>query len=168
MSNTPLVPQPPSEKIVIPAEDEARLSEWISFFKQLSHRVKILLPKDDEFEGFIAKAERTLRKGKNIEDNYELIGFPTEEWTAFVILINEGEPGSIFETYTWMEIFFFCFGDIAFSLNHFNWDGDAEAGNWASSYSLASYSRDCLQWDFIKKRIVDRVRNFENRVPPFK
>lgn len=168
MSDTPLVPEPPQEKIVISAEDETRLAEWISFFKGLSTRVKILLPKDDEFEGFLTRAEKTLREGKTIDDSYQLVDFPTEEWTAFVIQINESEPGSIFKDYEWRDTFFFCFGDTAFSLDHFNWDGDAEAGNWATSYSLSTYSKDCLQWDFIKKLIVDNIKNLENRVPPLK
>lgn len=167
MNSTQLVPEPPEEEVVIPAEDEARLKKWTDFFRGLSTRVKIILPKDDEFKGFLTKMNKVLREAKKISNEYEILDFPLEKNIAFVILVNESEPGSIFEVYDWSDAFFFCFDNVAFSLNHFQWDGDLEEDDWASSFSLKHYSKDLLYWDFIKKLIVGRLRDLEKRVPPF-
>jgi len=168
MSNTPLVPEPPSEKIVVPEEDEIRLSEWISFFKGLSSRIKVVLPDNEGFEEFIQETERILRREKHLESDYRLIGFPTQRSTAFAILINSAGPHSTDECCDCSGVFFFCFDDIAFSLNHFHWDGDAENGNFEKSFSLNFYTADLLKWSFIKDLIIGRLKDLQNRVPPLK
>lgn len=168
MSSTPLVPEPPSEKIVVPEEDEARLLKWISFFEGLSSRIKIVLPDNEKFEEFIQETEKILRREKHLGSDYRLIGFPIKRSTAFAILINSAAPNSIDERYECSEIFFFCFEDIAFSLNHFHWDGDMDSESSEQSFSLNFYTADLLKWSFIKDLIIERLKTLQNRVPPLK
>jgi hypothetical protein len=48
---------------------------------------------------------------------------------------------------------------------HFEWDGDAEEGEWAETYSIRSYRPEALAWSYIKKMIVDKVTAMELQVP---
>jgi len=146
------VPPAPREQIVIAQEDLSRMEEWTEFFRKLSPRVTLLKASEPAFKPLLAKAEADLRKAKTIESDYVLNGWPDEESMAFVIVVDS-------------EPHFFCFGDVAFTPSHFQWDGDAEADIDANSFSLGSYNPDLLSWKFITKLIVKKVRELENRVP---
>lgn len=159
------VPPAPPAQIIVEEEDLAQLDVWVNFFQKLSLRVRLIRPGESEFNGFLERAEGKLREKRVIEPSSQLVGWPREEQVAFALLINSARPGAAAPVYADDDIYFFCFGDLAFSPNYFGWDGDAENDNWSNSFSLGRYSEELISWDFIKSRIIDKLKDLEKQIP---
>lgn len=159
-----MVPEPPKE-IVIEQEDSRRLTEWITFFQKLSPRISLHSVGNIDLIEFLQHAERTLREEKHISRDYTIRDLPMPDHIAFVIQINSSEPCALFTTHVWRDTFFFTFGNIAFHLGHFEWDGEVNGSENSKSFSLGGYDRNLLTWEFIKNQIVRRVTELESRVP---
>lgn len=161
------VPKPPEEQVVIEQQDPKRLQDWISFFKNLSPRVRVLEPGNAEFLHFYLSGEEVVRRLKQMQEDYILLNWPKREGIAFIIQYDTSLPKQkpVFEP---ENAYIFCFGSHVFGLGYFSWDGDAEQGDWATTYSLSDYSESALRWDYIKKIIMDRIAELERQVPEFK
>lgn len=166
MSLHKIVPEPPPTQLVIPREGLQRVESWISFFKKLSPRVKILLPGDVRFCDFLVNTKNLARELVELNDDEEFIGWPTEEGVAFVVMIDSSNLGTRETVHRLDDIYFFCFGDLAFSAPYFNWDGDPEEDDCSKTYSLRGYSGEALAWTYILSLIIGRVKELEARIPP--
>lgn len=155
------IPPPPKNQIIIAELDLLRIGSWIDFFKNLSPRIIVRLPADEDFAEFLDDRQIILRKKKTIAKEHRLIGWPTEENIAFIIEINTSRLDAVILTFEWDEKYFFCFDDLAFSLGHFQWDGEGDE----QTFSLRHYQRTVLQWSYITKLITDRVERLANRIP---
>ena len=145
---------------------------WVNYFKNLSPRIKIMFPGDEKFD--FEKIKLNVAKLKRMdEEDIDKIIWP-EEKISFLLSFNS----SILEeenNYLIMDTFLFYFGDIAFSLGHFEIDSQIidEGGAYTvaqykyfDTYSLSDYSDDLLEWKFIAKLIKGRIVDLENKVPP--
>lgn len=163
-----LVPDSPPVQIVVPQDDLKRLDEWLNFFKRLSPRVRLIRPGESDFEGLLGRAERKLREQKDIEPKFKIIGWPQAEEIAFVLLINSSlQPAE--QLWEIRGTYLFCFGDRAFSPDHFEWDGDAEEDEGDSeSFSLNGYAEDMISWNYITRLVVGKITDLQKQVPKMK
>jgi hypothetical protein len=159
-----LVPKPPPEPLVITSEDETKLRDWLKYFRELSKRNRLEVTQPNEYSDFntwLKEAEIDLRNGMLIMSDYVIHDYPTGNEVAFVIRIDDSPPGHRPGKYNWRNTFFFCYGNLAFSLSQFQYDGDDN-----NSFSLLRFSsRDCLTWDNAKDIIVRELTGLEHRVP---
>ena len=111
-----------------------------------------------------------MRKLKRIDKEEEgKIVWPEEE-LSFILIFNS----SILEDkkqYFADNLYLFYFGNIAFSLRHFEMDStlvdeENDTFEYHDTYSLSSYSKDLLEWKFIAKLIKNRIKELEEKVPP--
>ncbi len=162
------VPEAPAKAIVIPQEDQGRLDEWIRFFRNLSPRIRVVQPKDGDFGQFYEASFGKLRKllgGLGREEGGLIRGWPEKERIAFGVACDSALPGSSPAAYGTGDIWMFCFGNRAFSLNHFEGDADPENNHFPGTYSLGGYAGELLEWAFIADLVIDKVRGLEDQVP---
>ncbi len=165
----PRVPRPPTERLAIPQEDLRRLTSWMNFFRNLSPRLKVVPASEEGFENLLSALEQEVRVRRLIEPEYQLVGWPKSDNVAFVVTIDSHPPGSPFEDCKIEDKHIFCFDNVAFGANYFEWDGDSDeecAG--PATYSLSGYSEDSLYWEYVRTLIVDKVTDLEQRVPAIK
>jgi hypothetical protein len=162
------VPKPPSEGVKIRRKDLENAEGWMIFFRNLpSDRVRVIDRSDESLPGILAESESKWRSERNVEKkSYSLIGWPPKpETIVFAVWINTS-PDAILAQFNPTEVYVFCLDDRAFCITHFGWDGDAEEGDWAETYSLRAYTEGQLRWDYIKELIVDQLRRSTDRIPP--
>lgn len=159
MKRESIIPLPPSPE-TIDEKNQEYLQKWILYFKRLSPRVKVILNKNSKFnlDFFLSKVKEWINEGEvEVED------WPTEEQLAFIISIDSSlpkeKPKHLIE-----DTYFFCYGNVAFSLRHFERDSiNEESMN--SVFSLFDYSEDLLEWKFICSLIKKRLEEFKKYVP---
>ena len=160
------VPEAPTP-IVIEEGDLQRLAGWVKFFKELSHRIKVLERNSAEVSKFLISAEAVTRRVNRIEDDCTLIGWPTLDQVAFVITINSA-PLDDKPVYMPKDAYFFCLDGTAFGITYFEWDGDGEEMRWDKTYSLRDYSPSSICWNYIQQIIVGKIKEMARRVPELK
>ncbi len=68
----PLSPAPTTEVIV--SNDEENLKGWIEYFKNLSTRIRVIVPSEKpNFTVFLKALEIEYRRMLDLEDHYELL-----------------------------------------------------------------------------------------------
>lgn len=165
------IPKNIPELEAIEQTNQKFLDGWVNYFKNLSPRIKIIFPEDEEFDFENIKVKTALFKGLG-DDEPEKIIWPKNE-LAFLLLINsnilEGKVSFLIK-----DIYLFYFGDLAFSLDHFEADfeiidsgSDSEDEyNYLGTYSMSNYVDLDLSWNFISKRIREYIKDLEDNVPP--
>lgn len=147
------------------------LDAWVNYFKNLSPRIKIIFPGDKNFNFEDIKTKTAALKNLDPEDKGKII-WPDEK-LAFMLIFDANVLGDKPEYFV-RNTYLFYFGDIAFSLHHFEVDsviideGDAFTATeyeYLGTYSLSSYSEDLLEWKFIATLIKSAIRDIENKVP---
>lgn len=160
-------PKPPAHQDKIEPKIQKNVEGWITYFANLSPRIKLIRNTDSEFD--IDKLHQIARDVIEHMDENQTILFPTKENVAFVILVDSNKFGP--EPVYWgMDTYLFCSGNCAFSLSHFTQDSDSlddEGERWEyfDTYSLRDYSEDCLFWKYIAKIIRYRIKEIEQKVP---
>lgn len=159
----PIVPTPPEPEHVI---EEARQNTegWISYFKGLSTRIRVISPSDKEFD--LKKWEeyaKILTRTYRDFDHIRLVGWPTKEDTVFLVGIDSSLEKGV-ATFLINNAFLFCRRDLAFGLDYFE-EEDFDIDDIERTYSLESYPKDALKWDFIKEKIKGELLRIESSVP---
>lgn len=98
------------------------------------------------------------------EKDAVIYDWPTKENVAFLLSYDSSMPGHPAE-FLAKNTYLFCYYNIAFSLHHFEWDGDGEENPFCKSWSLKGYSEHALEWNFIAEIIKDRLEEIEKSVP---
>jgi hypothetical protein len=161
------VPKPPVHQDRIEPLVQKNVEGWITYFVNLSPRIKIVRNTDPEFD--IEQLHQAVRDLiEHIDENQTIDGFPIKESVAFVLLIDSNKFGSN-PIYKGRDTYLFC-SNVAFSLDHFQQDSeliDEDNGEWEyfDTFSLSSYSEDCLTWKFIGKLIKDKIKEIEQKIP---
>lgn len=154
-----IVPKPPTKFLQISQKDKDLLDLWISFFKNLSPRIKIVLSQDQEFDMDYYKKSIIL----NIREEIDLLDWPEKEKVAFFLTFDSSFPNQK-PKFLLKNSFLFCFKDIAFGFEDFEWDGDEE-DFLNNQYSLRNYPEKCLSWKFINEnRIIKAIKELEDSI----
>lgn len=172
MKKKPIVPLYP-KTVVIDQEVQKNFDGWLSYIKNLSPRIKVLLPSDKEFvlETFERCAKIAALRDDDTEENIEksiLHGWPEFSSVAFLVTLDSSLPGHR-KVFAVENTFLFCFGDIAFGLDYFHiisWEEEEDEWEYADhEYSLEDYPESALSWEYIAKRIKDRLIELEKMAP---
>jgi hypothetical protein len=154
-----IIPLPPPPE-TIDEKAQEYLEKWILYFETLSSRIKVVTNKDPKFnlDFFLSKVKDWINEGEvEIED------WPTEEQIAFIISIDSSLPNEK-PKHLIENTYFFCYGNKAFGLHHFERDSFNEK-SMNSVFSLFEYSKDMLEWKFILSLIKNTLRKFKDYVP---
>jgi len=156
------IPEPP-EKRTINSEDYQRLERWIRYFRNLSSKVRIFLPKGDNFKKVLISARKVA--DENLPDStlYHISDWPKDEDIAFLVTIDSANPGNPTE-YRGYNTYIFCFG-YAFGITYHQGDSDMDGSDDTKSFSLRHYSSSSLSWEYVTKRIIDKVEELSDLVP---
>ena len=157
------IPQPTKLR-VISNKDLAKLKTWTNNIRRISPRIRLSTPMDKRFEGDIEIA----RKGadNHLPDStiYSISDWPNILDIAFFVAIDSANPGKKPE-YKPDNAFIFCFNDYAFGITYHTGEDDHADGEDTTIFSLQSYPREALIWEYITKIITSRVEELSNFVP---
>jgi len=163
--NTELpVPEAPENQVVVEEIVQQRLKAWKEYFRGISPRVLLVDSTHDKFLTLHQKALAYVKKRMRNEE-YTVPTFPHESEIAFFVCLDSSLDTSC-QKMEFTNLWIFTFGDRAFSPDHFQWDGDAEQNNWATTFSLGSYSKNLLTWKFISTLITRHIQDIQKQVPP--
>ena len=147
---------PPSEKVE--ENNEANIEAWKKYFQNLSPRIQIKMPTVEELE--------TTRKAivEHLTIEGKLLDWPDISQVAFALAIDSALPGQK-ARFLIDDTYLFCYGDLAFSLTHFEADVDEEcldkeSGDFIGlNYSLDSFKgEDLLSYKFIATIILKTLK----------
>ena len=144
MKRKVISPPPSLEKVE--EENLANIEGWKKYFSGLSDRIVIKAPSAEE----LAEMKKQTIEFMRIDG--ELVGWPDREQLVFAVSINSALPG-LKPEYLFGDTYLFCYGDIAFSLTHFEWDGEPEEDPVCIDYSLRNYEPELLSWEFMANLI---------------
>lgn len=166
------VPKNIPEPETIEQTNQKFLNDWVNYFKNLSPRIKIIFPKDKEFDFEKIKIKTALLKELE-EGEQEKIIWPKNE-IAFLLAIDsnilEEKPSFLVK-----DVHLFYFGNLAFSLDHFDADCEVIGSegdflgieyNYSGTYSISNYGATALSWNYISELIRRYIKELENKVPP--
>jgi hypothetical protein len=153
------VPKAPSKKEKVDSKAKENLLGWITFFKELSDRIRLFVPGDKFFD-------LKHLKQKSIDfiysPNANLINWPEECDVLFILTINSSledeKQNSLFQ-----DTYLFCKRDFCFALDYFQYDNQESIVGYYDY--IISLDEDSLKWNFIKNLIIKRLKDLENSVP---
>lgn len=169
MSN--LIPKVPQVQN-LDGKDYEKLQSWIEYFNNLSKRVTVVTKEED---GSVIALERMLEVARDIAEkdlDFTHLGetlayWPKTDQVAFVLNLDTSYPHTqeLGGNHAPEEMRIFCFGDMAFKPDYFEWDGDGEEDPDCTTYSLRGYPKKVLSWSYITKLLIDQIKELEDRVP---
>ena len=147
---------------------QKNLAVWINFFKNLSPRIKLVLPEDKGFTPDIWEelAKKEKESGEEL-DKILLKGWPKHNDIAFLVSCNSAVSLEAKPHFLLKDSFLFCYGNFAFGLTYFEFANDPHPSDEVYTYSLEDYVPDALFWEHINKVIQSRLLELEEEVPPF-
>ena len=144
---------------------EERLAKWIDYFKNLSPRIRMILPAEETF--FTVQKLKTMATAMAQKDlnSEQLQSWPMTENIAFAIAYDSSHPGcpAKFEP---KDIYIFCLKGTegkAFGLSCFAQD---DKNIDPSSHSLRWCPKNALRWKYAAAAIALLVRETEGSVSP--
>jgi hypothetical protein len=162
MKTVPPAPEP----FTIDEEAKQNLEKWVSHFKGLSSRIRVVLPSDKSFDLNLWQGytKATIYASEDPSE-IELIGWPQKESVAFLICINSSMEEGV-NNFAVDNAFLFCFNDKAFGLDYFELF-ETKYDPILFECSLDQYPETALNWLYIAKIIKGRLQEIEKRVPKF-
>lgn len=157
---------PPPEPEMITEEAADNVEKWISYFKELSPRIRVMTSFDTNFD--LSKWEenaKILTRSHRHSDNISLLGWPTKEDVAFVVGIDSSVHTGV-TNFLASNGFLFCRRDYAFGLDYFEED-DIQEDGFNKEYSLREYSKNALCWKHVAEVIKNRIVEIEKSIPKF-
>lgn len=165
MKENEIDPPPDIEKI----NDSSlkNLAAWINYFQEMSDKIKILLPDDEDFSDNLKEMKKLAIQICRVDPELgeKITGWPEINEIAFVICVNSANPSQKKPRYEGKDVRIFCFRDRAFALGYFSWDGDAEDDPSCTTFSLNSFTGNSLSWEYISDRILDQIKKLSQTVP---
>lgn len=162
-ASTSTVPNPPSQQIVVAEETRERLVAWKTFFRRISSRIRVIDSEHENFERWHGIMFKNLKR--IMGESYTAPSFPTLKDIAFFIGINSSLD-DVSEDISQEDTWIFTYGDRAFQIRHFTWDGeDRETGTYKYTFSISTYGPELLTWQFITEIIAKRLKEIEGVVP---
>ena len=157
-----IIPELP-EPFVISEEIQMKLEAWVEYFKNLSPRVRIKRPSDDNFDlkGFEVIA-KDLTESSDDFTKIKLHDWPKLEQVAFVVSYDSSLPGHIKE-FLGKNIYIFCYGDFAFSLKHFECVEEIERYD-IYQFDLQTYPEEALCWNYMAKIIREGIMSLQEKI----
>jgi len=151
----------PKAPIPSKIDEKARvnLEKWILYFRELSPKIIIRLPEKDFFD---LDYYKTQAKEEMDDDFCEIDNWPEYRQVAFILFYDSSLSGHKVE-YLVNNTYIFCFYDLAFGLGYFEWDGSDEDPE-CKTYSIGSFSKEALSWEYIAKLIKKSLIKNENAV----
>lgn len=157
---------PPPEPCSIKEEAIPNIKKWVSYFRELSSRIKVITPEETEFN--LDLWQEYAKDLLDDDNQIELVGWPKKDSVVFCVCINCSlSTQALFGGY---DFFLFCFNNTdkgkAFGLHYFE-ETENTFDNVISTYSLENFSEDALSWNYVNSLIVDRLKEIEKIVPKF-
>ena len=162
MKKRTIIPECP-KPFTITQKAKGNIEKWIQYLKNLSPRIIIKLPYDNDFDLDSYKAKVKSIQEPYFWDNENIIDWPEKEQITFLLSYDSSLPGHKKELLI-KNTYFFCYYDLAFGLDYFKWDGDIDDEPDCDTFSLRSYPKSALSWKYITKLIKDRIIEIENSV----
>jgi len=166
-----IIPKLPDPFVVTP-ELEEKLKSWIEYFKNLSPRVKVLLPSDQKFDWveFKKMAKRLARIEEENFDKAILWDWPKKEQVAFCVFYDRALPNHEKE-FLFDDAYVFCYRDFAFGFKYFDRVEDEELRHHGDiEYTLRYYPQSALSWNYVAKiireRLIETEKAIEGNPPP--
>lgn len=157
-----IIPELPSS-FVVSEELQMKLEAWIEYFKNLSPRIRIKRPSDNDFN--LKTFELMAKDLTEISDDFteiKLHGWPELEQVAFVVDYDSSLPGHP-KKFSKKDRFIFCYGDVAFGLGYFERSDDEEYQD-DYRFDLNGYVKEALEWNYVAKIIREDLLSIQGEI----
>lgn len=162
-----IIPELP-EPFVVTEELQQKLEKWVEYFKNISPRIKMWRPSDENFtlEKFEVLTKEIIESCYDIDhiDQITLKEWPKKENIAFIVGYDSSLPGHS-KRFLPKDVRIFCYGDFAFGLGYFERDSDSSDDDF-----ILDYPESALSWNYMAKIIRDEIleiqKQIKNENPP--